>query len=189
MSDKPVSLYEVNLLAILLFWFLERVGVLARLTPRLPFGDLDLGFGVTRLVLFILVWFMLWYLDTNFRPKPRWLIGMRSHQGITKGFDWLILLAGFSTLILIYGYQIRNPYLSFIGVMAIFAALHSLITGREPQVHPEGHDLPIVVNDQIESIAPEPLAGLPDATATVETINSEELHPIPPGEATRPGAT
>ena len=135
MNNRPgVSLYEVNLVTFLVYWFLERVGTLNQLTPVFMVGNRNVGFLVMRLVVFLVLWFILWYLDRNLQPG--WVKGMRSHQGVAKGFDVFVLLICLALMATALGTGMTNMlYLWLMTALTGLAAIISLITGRErPQV-------------------------------------------------------
>lgn len=140
MKRQSVSLYEVCLVVLLIFWFLERVGAFAVLTPVLFVSGVDVGFAASRLGIFLLVWFVLWYIDRNLQPQ--YVRGMRSHQGVAKGVDVFILLACLALVAvgLGAGYG-ATSYFWLIAALVGVAAVHSLITGRERPRSAEARDV------------------------------------------------
>lgn len=140
MKRQSVSLYEVCLAAVLIFWFLERVGMFALLTPVLFVGGVYVGFFVSRLIAFLLIWFVLWYMDKNLQPQAA--RGMRSHQGVAKGFDLFILLVCLAVLAagLGAGYGTFS-YFWLMTVLVGAAAVHSLVVGRERPHSAEARDV------------------------------------------------
>lgn len=133
MKRQGVTLYEVCLVSFLVFWFMERVGAFAPLTPAPTFIGDSLGFAVPRLAVFALIWFVLWYVDRNL--TPRFVRGMRSNQGVAKGVDLFILLACLALAAITLGatYAASAYFWLMSGMVGLAAVQSLLVAGERPQ--------------------------------------------------------
>lgn len=130
MKRNGVSLYEVCLVTFLVYWFMERLGVLAQLTPVVRLSGVNIGFILSRLTVFALIWFVMWYLDRNLQPM--FVQGMRSHQGVARGVDFVILLVCLTLVVI--SFRITYMAYTYLGLMAglvAVAAAYSFVTSGE----------------------------------------------------------
>lgn len=140
MKRNGVSLYEVCLVTFLVFWFLERIHVFAQLTPVVRVSGVNIGFALSRLAVFALIWFVMWYLDRNLQPM--FVQGMRSHQGVAKGVDFGILLVCLTLVVISFRIAYTtNPYLGLMAGLMAVAAAYSFVTGRESPHSAHMHNL------------------------------------------------
>jgi hypothetical protein len=130
MKRNGVSLYEVCLVTFLVFWFLERIHVFAQLTPVVRVSGVNIGFALSRLAVFALIWFVMWYLDRNLQPM--FVQGMRSHQGVARGVDFVILLVCLTLVFISFRVAYTaSPYLGLMAGLVAVAAAYSFVTGGE----------------------------------------------------------
>lgn len=148
-SGRSVTIYEISLISIVLAWFFNQSGVFPRLVPRVVLSGVDYGFYVAHIVLFLTVWFVVYFVERNL-GTPIWLNGARSNQGTAKVIDGLVIFACFYCLSVAYGADVlwQSPYLIALLVIAVLAAMQSLIIGRERYQHQGVIDLSGVAEDE-----------------------------------------
>lgn len=140
MKRNSVSLYEACLVTFLVFWFLERIHLFAQLTPVIRVSGVNIGFALSRLAVFGLIWFAMWYLDRNLQPM--FVQGMRSHQGVARGVDFIILLVCLTLLFISFRVTFTaSPYLGLMAGLVAVAATYSFITSGERPHTAQVHNL------------------------------------------------
>lgn len=131
-----ISLYKVAIIAILVAWMLDRSGYVPILSPQVFILGIDLGFYILYIVIYALIWLSIYFMERLY-VMPDWFIGIRSRQGTSQVFDYLILLAcivcGFNAIV---AHTLpSNSYLICIELAATLAALQSIFRGRERAPH------------------------------------------------------
>ena len=131
-SRRTVTIYEVGLVSLCIYWFLHRTSALSRLTPRLTLGNVDYGIYLVAMVIFSIVFAMLVFFERNL-GTPTWIAGIRSHQGTSRYVDILILIVAFAISAVTFGSRLLDsePFLVIILLIASGAATQSLLAGYE----------------------------------------------------------
>lgn len=172
MKRNGVSLYEVCLVTFLVFWLLERIHVFAQLTPVVRVSGVNIGFALSRLAVFALVWFVMWYLDRNMQPM--FVQGMRSHQGVARGVDFGISLVCLTLVVI--SFRVAYTAYSYLGLMAglvAMAAAYSFVTGGERPHSAQVHNLS-ELNRELEAEVARDEPPVNDGTEEEEEYNAPE---------------
>lgn len=147
--DTGISLYEVNLVAFLVLWFTQRIGFLDLITPVWMVGGYNIGFETIRGLLYVLLLFIMWYLNANFAP-PQWIRGIRSHQGVARHFDAFIALLCLGLMAAAANMNLLGSsgrYLWFLALFTFMAALVSFFTGWERTRTAEEIDADVIIQE------------------------------------------
>lgn len=131
-SRKSTTLYEAGLVSLCAYWFLYRTQALSRLTPKLVLGGIDYGLYAIALIVFGIIFGLLRFLERNL-GTPRWVAGMRSHQGTSRYVDILVLIACFMIFAVAFGNEVlgSQPFLVIVLIIASLSATQSLLMGYE----------------------------------------------------------
>ncbi len=123
-------IYKIGLSTCILAWIFNRTGVFPRYQPHIIVLGNDVGFYITHVVLFLVVWFIFYFLERSF-GSPDWISDMNSRQGTSQYLDIFVLLTCFLVGSVSIGAGTLSPYLTLGLILAILAALQSFLLGRE----------------------------------------------------------
>lgn len=150
-----ISVYKLGLITAVIMWFFLVTDVFPRLYIPLEVGGANVGFWLTHLLLYDIIWLVVYFLQANL-GTPALLRRSRSPHGVSQVLDWLIAIAAFLCFFAAFGARTLTSYMTMSLCVAVAGAAQSIFFYQERRrrlpvdTSPAGTILPIAYPPDID---------------------------------------